>query len=59
MLTQCASTVKKKANSVLEIIRNGIENRDVDIIVHLSKYGAITFGISPQLKKNIVELEKV
>ena len=62
--TQCAAAVKK-ANSMLGIIKKGIENKIANIIMALYKMlvrqhleYCIQFW-SPHLKKDIVELEKV
>ena len=61
--TQCVAAVKK-ANSILEIIKKGIENKTANILMSLYKTLArpdleycVQF-LSPHLKKDIVELEK-
>ena len=64
MSTQCAVAVRK-ANSMLGIIRKGIENKTASIILPLYKsmvqphLGYSVQFWTPHLKKDIIELEKV
>ena len=62
--TQCAAAIRK-ANSMLGVIKKGVENRTANIIMPLYKSMVrphleycVQFW-SPHLKKDIVELEKV
>ena len=64
MSTQCAAAVKK-ANSMLGIIRKGIENKSASVILPLYKSlvrphleYCVQFW-SPYLQKDIMEMEKV